>query len=60
MDVQTETTLPVRYVKAKASVEPYRSRVKLAREAAADGKGWEDLTVAFRIGAELAKRMVGL
>jgi hypothetical protein len=41
-------------------IEPYRDRVKRARAAAATGLGWEDIMVEFRIGAELARQMVGL
>lgn len=41
-------------------IDPYRDRVKRARAAAATGLGWEDITVGFRIGAKLARQMVGL
>src|SRR5690606_19780143 len=38
--------------------EPYRDRVKLAKEAARIGWGWEDLLVTFRIAERDARHLV--
>jgi hypothetical protein len=61
MEVQTSPT-PRRYVHRPKTFDPkaelYRDRVKLAREAAKYGLGFEDLVATFNISERDARHIV--
>lgn len=58
MEIQTYSPEMAKIYRSMAQREPYRNRVKLARNAAEVGHGWEDLVTRFNISERDARHIV--
>lgn len=58
MEIQTYAPMLNEIRRDMARREPYRDRVKLARNAAEVGLGWEDLVTRFNISERDARHIV--